>query len=214
MNVRVREKTMETEPKVFIVDDDESVGRGLVMLCKSEGLQAESFTGAFQFLSEYDPGQPGCLILDIRMHDMDGIALQRKLQEKNLNIPVIAISGHANIPIAVEAMKLGAVDFVEKPFSSGELLKLIRIAIRQDIAARQKAAGLEQARQSFSRLSEREKEVLECIYNGHSNKSIAQELGVSHKTIEFHRKNIMEKMQAESIVELIQVMDTLATAQN
>ncbi len=205
---------METEPKVFIVDDDESVGRGLVMLCKSAGLQAEAFTGAFQFLSEYDPEQPGCLILDIRMHEMDGIALQKKLLEKKLNIPVIAVSGHANIPIAVEAMKLGAMDFVEKPFASEELIKLVRAAISRDITARQKAAGIEQARQNFNRLSERERQVLDGIYGGQSNKSLALELGVSHKTIEFHRKNIMEKMQVDSVVELIQAMDTLAAALN
>jgi two-component system response regulator FixJ len=145
---------------------------------------------------------------------MDSIALQRKLQEKKLNIPVIATSRHANIPLVVETMKLGAMDVVEKPFSSREIIKLIWAAIDQDRAARQKAAGLEQARQNFSRLSEREKEVLECIYKRQSNKATARELGVSHKTVEFHRKNIMKKMQADSVVELIRVMDTLVAVQN
>jgi two-component system, LuxR family, response regulator FixJ len=194
----------ETKPKVSIVDDDESVRRSLMMVCKAEGLEAQPFSSAFQFLSEYNPTQRGCLLLDIRMPDMDGISLQKYLLQKKMHIPIIIISGHANIPLTVEAVKLGAISVIEKPFGNYEIIKLIREAFAWDLQFREEQTSLTRTREGFDSLSNREREVLQCIRQGLTNKVVAHKLGLSHKTIEYHRKNIMTKMHADSVVELIQ----------
>ncbi len=196
----------ETKPVVFVVDDDESVCQSLRMVCKSEDLEVQAFSSAFQFLSEYNLDQRGCLLLDIRMPDMDGISFQKYLLQKNIHIPVIIISGHANIPLTVEAIKLGAVSVIEKPFGDSEIIKVIREAFFRDLQFREEQTSLFRTRERLATLSLREREVLRYIREGLTNKTIAHKMRLSHKTIEYYRKNIMAKMQADSVVELIQCL--------
>jgi two-component system, LuxR family, response regulator FixJ len=205
---------METSPTVFIVDDDEAVREGLMILCKSKGVRAEAFFSAFHFLSEYDPEVPGCLVLDIRMPELDGIGLQRKLLQRQIKLPVIIISGHADVPTTVDAMKLGALDVVEKPFRNETLLQKILWAFEKDLHRRHEETSTFQAEKGFKTLSDREREVLQTVFNGLSNKEAAHELGIDRKTIEFHRKNIMKKMQVDSLAQLIQIVDPLLKPPN
>ena len=205
---------MEKNLTVFIVDDDEAVREGLMILCKSKGVRAEAFISAFHFLSEYNPEIPGCLLLDIRMPELDGIGLQKKLLQRQINLPVIIISGHANVATTVEAMKLGAMDVVEKPFRNETVLQKILLAFEKDLHCRHVETATGQAREGFKTLSDREREVLREIHKGRSTKEAAHELGVNRKTIEFHRRNIMKKMQAASLAQLIQIVDPLLKSSN
>jgi two-component system, LuxR family, response regulator FixJ len=200
---------METEATVYVVDDDPGVRKALGLFCKSKGLTCEAYPSAFHFLAEYDPSKPGCLLLDIRMPEVDGLELQKKLIEKQISIPIIIISGHANVSTAVEAMKLGAFDVIEKPFRNPVLLETINRALRKDMQIRQEGEALAQIRDYYSKLTERERQVIQGLYKGLPNKAIATEIGVSHKTVEYHRKNMMEKMQVNSLAELIQKMGPL-----
>jgi RNA polymerase sigma factor (sigma-70 family) len=205
---------MEINPTVFIVDDDEGVRQGLLMFCKSIGLQAEAYHSAFHFLSEYNPINPGCLLLDIRMPELDGIELQKKLLERQIQLPVIIISGHANVPTAVEAMKLGAIDLITKPFRNEAIIPIIESAIKTDLQQRQKKTNHALIQDYFETLSNREREVLSLIYSGLSNKEMAHELRINRKTIEFHRKKIMVKMHAESLAELVRLTGPFLKRQN
>ncbi len=200
---------METQATVYVVDDDPGVRKALGLFCKSKGLNCEAFSSAFHFLAEYDPSRPSCLLLDIRMPQVDGLELQKKMVEKQIFIPIVIISGHANVSTAVEAMKLGALDVIEKPFRNPVLLAAIERALEKDARCRRERASLIQTQGFYSRLSERERQVIQGLYNGLPNKAIAGAMGVSHKTVEYHRKNMMEKMQANSLAELIQKMGPL-----
>jgi len=205
---------LASKSKVFIVDDDDSVCRCLLMLCESKEMEAEAYQSSFQFLAEYDPSTPGCLLLDIRMPEMEGTTLQQRLLKRNISIPIIFISGHADVPTAVQAMKLGAVDVIQKPFRNNLILECIEKAIQQDIQTRQSRMAAAHAKECMDSLSKREMEVLQLVCQGLHNKAIAQTLGISHKTIEFHRKNIMTKMQANSLIELAQKVSLLPRTQN
>ena len=197
---------MDTKATVYVVDDDPGVRKALGLFCVSKGFCCEAYPSAYHFLSEYNLSRPCCLLLDIRMPEMDGLDLQKKLVEKQIFIPIIILSGHANVPIAVEAMKLGAVDVIEKPFRNPVLLETINRALGKDAQIRQEREALARARDYYSKLSERERQVIQGIYKGLPNKAIAGELGLSHKTVEYHRKKVMDKMQANSLAELIQKM--------
>lgn len=189
--------------RVYLVDDDPDVLDSLIVLIKLTGLKTVSFESAVDFLDGYCSEQPSCLVLDIQMPLMDGLELQQELAKRNINIPIIFISGNAEIPDAVKALKAGAVDFLEKPFQPNKLIEGILSALRKDIKNREERIEKEKIKELFSSLSPREKEVLQLIISNYSSKQAAKQLDISHRTIEAHRARIMEKMQAVSTTELV-----------
>jgi FixJ family two-component response regulator len=194
---------MSDPPTVFIVDDDEAVRHAVRWLVQAQGLRAEAFDSAGAFLAGYDPRTPGCLVLDIRMPGISGLELQDKLAELNIAIPVIIITGHADVPMAVHAMKHGALDLIQKPLNKEVLLDRVRHALAIDAAARQRAAETREIADRMAELTGREREVLDLILAGRLNKQIASELGLSSRTVEKHRAQLMTKMRASSTAELV-----------
>jgi two-component system, LuxR family, response regulator FixJ len=193
------------EPTVFIVDDDDALRDSLVFLLRSVGLAAQAFATAEDFLAAYAPDQPGCLVVDVRLPGMSGIALQEALERREAPLPVILVTGYAEVPTAVKAMKRGAIDFIEKPFSNDVLLDCIRKAIDIDEERRRARAARTLVLARVERLSPREREVMHMIVAGTSTKEIAYDLGLSDKTVEVHRSHIMKKMQVGSVVELVRL---------
>ncbi|MCW8828675.1 MAG: response regulator transcription factor [Gammaproteobacteria bacterium] len=195
-----------TEPgTVFVIDDDEAVRDSLSWLVRSAGLQAETFASAALFLRDFGEDRPGCLVLDIRMPGMNGLELQSVLRERQFRLPIIIISGHADVPMAVRALKAGAFDFIEKPFNDQLLLDLVQRALEQDRSQRKNMAEVEQWRARIDSLTPREREVLNWVVSGASNKQISAELGVSLKTVEAHRARVMAKLQADSLSHLVRM---------
>jgi RNA polymerase sigma factor (sigma-70 family) len=191
------------EPTVFVVDDDKELCEGLRWLLESEGLSVETHTSAEAFLDAYDPGRPGCLVLDVRMGGMSGLELQEKLAEQGLSAPVIILTGHADVPMAVQATKAGAVEFLQKPADDQALLDSIQKAIELDAQGRQRQAANAEFAARMNSLTPREREVLELVVAGQANKQVAAELRVSPRTVEVHRKHIMRKLHARSSVDLV-----------
>ncbi len=194
------------KPTVFIVDDDEPVRDSLKMLMRSVGLSAETFSGAAEFLEAYDPDRPGCLVLDIRMPGMSGMELQEKLNEIHAILPIIFITGHGDVPMAVKAIQYGAADFIQKPFRDQDLLDRINKAIEQDASNRAQLLETRDIEERLSNLTPREKEVLELIVDGRPNKVIAADLEVSQRTVEIHRARVMDKMRASSLAHLVRMV--------
>jgi two-component system response regulator FixJ len=190
---------------VFVVDDDESVRRSLVALMESVGYGCETFKSAVEFLEHYVPVRAGCLILDIRMPQMSGIELQRALNVRGLCLPLIFITGHGDIAMAVEAMKQGAFDFVEKPFRDQNLLDRVNRALELDAEMRRELAGRDELRRRADTLTPREREVMQSIVAGKANKVIALDLALSERTVEIHRAKVMEKMDARSVAQLVKM---------
>jgi RNA polymerase sigma factor (sigma-70 family) len=201
---------MSESSTVFIIDDDEAVRDSLSWLMRSAGLRAETFDSADDFLSGYTKDRPGCLILDIRMPGMNGLELQSVLQGRGFRLPIIIISGHADVPMAVRALKAGAFDFIEKPFNDELLLDLVQRAIAQDQERRESMAEVNELRSRMDSLTPREREVLELVVAGAPNKQISSELGVSLKTVEAHRARVMEKLQADSLSHLVRMAVAVA----
>jgi len=190
---------------VFVIDDDQAMRNSLKWLIESVGVPVESFGSADEFLAQYYPGRAGCLVLDVRMPGMSGLELLEYLAEKSIHIPAVIITGHGDVPMAVRAMKSGAIDFIEKPFNDEALLDAIRRAIAFEEQQRGFHSEHLQIRQRVSHLTPREHEVMKMVTEGKSNKEIANTLGVSAKTIEAHRARVMEKMQAGSLAELVRM---------
>ena len=200
---------MSSEPTVFVVDDDDGVRKGLSLLLRSVGLNVEVFAGAQEFLEDCNTDRPGCLVLDVRMPGMSGLELQERLKEEHIDIPVIILTGHGDVPMAVRAVQAGAVDFIEKPFREQVLIDRIQQALVMDVQRREERTQHTALENRLTRLTPREKEVLRLVVAGKHNKAIATELGVTVKTVEFHRSKIMEKTQAGSVAELVRlVMET------
>jgi FixJ family two-component response regulator len=198
----------ETAPTVYIVDDDNGVRSSIRVLMKSVGLPATPFASAKEFLATYHPNQPGCLVLDIRMPGMSGLELQEALNERGAVLPVIFITGHGDIPMAVEAMRHGAFDFLQKPFRDQDLIDRIQQALVLDAETRQSLREHGRTRVRIASLTPREREVLDLLTTGKANKMMAQDLGLSQRTIEIHRAHVMEKMGAKSVAQLVRmVMD-------
>jgi len=193
---------MSGDPTIFVVDDDETLRGSLRWLLESLRHNVQTYASAREFLSSYDPVQPGCLVLDIRMPEISGLQLQEILTKRGICIPVIMITGHADIAMAVRAMKAGAIDFIEKPFNDQELLERVQQALALDARLRREEAQRRIAIERLDSLTPREREVLEKIVCGKLNKMIAAELGICMKTVEAHRARIMEKMGANSAAEL------------
>ncbi len=198
---------------VFIVDDDEAVRDSLSFLMQSVGLQTESFDSADSFLQANPVQRAGCMLLDIRMPGMSGLELQGLLEERDIRLPVIFISGHADVPMAVRALKAGAFDFVEKPFNDQLLLDCVQRAIEADRQQRQNDAQLGEWRARMATLTPRECEVMELVVDGAANKVISATLGVSLKTVEAHRARVMEKLKADSLSHLVRMSVVLKAAQ-
>lgn len=196
-------------PTVFVIDDDPLIRDGVRSLIGSVGLQALTFGSAREFLCSARPDAPACLVLDVRLPDLSGLDLQRELREADVHIPIIFISGHGDIPMTVEAMKAGAVEFLTKPFRGQDLLDAVQGAIARDRDARQERAEMAGVRKCFDTLSPREREVLRMVVAGLLNKQIAFELGISELTVKTHRGHVMEKMHAGSLAELVRMTDRL-----
>jgi two-component system response regulator FixJ len=191
---------------VFVVDDDDAVRDSLRLLLKSAGMACEVFSSAQQFLTTYEPSQPGCLVLDVRMPGMSGLEMQQELSLRGAMIPVIFITGHGDIPMAVEAMQHGAFDFLQKPFRDQELLDRVQRALMRDMENRIRLRQTDKIRERLATLSPREREVLELVTQGKANKMVAGDLGVSQRTVEIHRAHVMQKMEAGSLAELVRMM--------
>ena len=198
----------ERSPIVFIVDDDEAVRSSLRLLLKSVGLVPNALGSAREFVEKYEPAQPGCLVLDVRMPEMSGLELQEQLNRQGAVIPVIFITGHGDVPMAVEAMQAGAFDFLQKPFRDQDLIDRIQKALEKDRANRAVLTERTLIRERLESLTPREREVLTMVSSGKPNKIMAADLGVSQRTVEIHRARVMEKMGASSLAQLVRmVMD-------
>ena len=193
-------------PTVYIVDDDEAVRGALRLLLKSAGYVTAAFDSAHEYLARYSPQQPGCLVLDVRMPGMSGLGLQQELNRRGAIIPVIFISGHGDIPMAVEAIQSGAFDFLQKPFKDQELLNRVARALASDALLRMQQIGAASLRELLATLTPREHEVLTMMVAGKSNKIMAADLSLSQRTVEVHRARIMDKMRARSLAQLIRMM--------
>ena len=195
------------EPLVYVVDDDEAVRDSLTLLLKAVGLTGRAFGSAAEFLHSYDPEQHGCLIADIRMPGMSGLDLQNELNRRGAPIPLIFITGHGDVPMAVDAMKSGALDFIEKPFRDQDLLDRVNQALTWDTGRRTRNLESLAIRERLATLTPRETEVMECVVQGQANKVIAMDLGVRQRTVEIHRARVMEKMAVRSVAKLVRAVE-------
>ena len=192
-------------PIAFVVDDDAAIRTLWHWLMESNGIGVRTFAAARDFLAHYDPGTPGCLVLDLKLPGMSGLELQEHLLRERIDIPIVIVTGHADVPTAVAALKSGAVDLIEKPFSYRDVVAVVRKAFARDAEGRRRRARDEQTRARIATLTDRERSVLRCVMEGKANKVIAAELDISIKTVEAHRAKLMEKMGVDSVAELVQV---------
>ena len=202
----MQNRKTDHRPTVFIVDDDAPVRDSLSMLMKSVGLEAETFASAMEFLEHYDADRPGCLVLDIQMPGMSGLELQEQLNAMHAILPIIFITGHGDVPMAVSAIQHGAADFIQKPFRDQDLLDRINKALEQDQHNRETLLAIRGIEERLASLTPREREVMELIVEGRPNKVIAGDLDVSQRTVEIHRARVMEKMQASSLAHLVRMV--------
>jgi two-component system response regulator FixJ len=197
---------MSSEPTVFVVDDDHAMRHSLRWLLQSVGLAVETYATAEDFLAAYSAERPGCLVLDIRMPGMGGLQLQEELKARAIRLPIIVITGYAEVSTAVRALKAGAVDFLEKPFSDQQLVDYVRKAIDTDRVMREGEAQHKMARGRLDLLTTRERDVLHRVVDGKANKVIAAELGIVEKTVEAHRSRLMSKLDVDSLAGLIRLV--------
>ncbi len=202
-------KDEKAKATVYIVDDDDGMRRALALLMSTVGYQALAFARPTDFLAKYDANQPGCLVLDVRMPEMSGLEVQQHLNRKGSMLPVILITGHGDIPMAVQAMKDGAFDFLQKPFRDQDLIDRINGALKQDAENRATLEKHAELRRRLESLTPREREVMAFVVDGKANKVIAIDLGLSERTIEIHRANVMEKMGARSVAHLVKMNLTM-----
>lgn len=195
-----------SDQQVFIVDDDEQVRDSLKELVESIGIKACTFENASEFLDAFDPDQSGCILLDVRMPGMSGIELQHKLNDIEAGLPIVIITGHGDIPMAVQAMKEGAFEFLQKPFRDQDILDTITKALQKDRSNREKFTFAKTMQHRIDGLTTRERQVVDRILEGKANKVIAKELDISDRTIEIHRSNAMRKLGAGSVAELVKIM--------
>jgi len=196
-------------PTVFIVDDDQGVRQAVQDLVESVGLHAEAFATGQEFLDRKPASRPSCLVLDVRLPQMSGLDFQRKLAEAGVQIPIIFITAHGDIPMSVRALKAGAIEFLAKPFRDQDLLDAIQQALQRDRAAREQQHEVVSLHTRYQSLTAREREVMALVVAGLQNKQIAAEIGASEATVKVHRGNVMQKMQAASLIELVRMADKL-----
>ena len=197
--------TSPSSPVVYVVDDDESIRRALTSLLQEVSIPVSTFPSAEAFIQALRPDSRGCLLLDVRMPGMSGLQLQQVLKERSVTLPTIILTGHADVPMAVSAMSAGAAGFVEKPFNPQELLDRIQACLAADARQAAYQAQIRDAEERLERLSEREREVLQEVVQGRPSKLIASALGISEKTVDVHRSNVMRKTGTRSIAELVQI---------
>ena len=196
---------MQPEPVVFVIDDDEAVRESIAFLLKTAGISVRTFESATGFLDVLPEAGSGCIITDVRMPDISGIELLRSVRESNSDLPVIVITGHGDVPLAVEAMKLGAADFLEKPFDDDLLISSVRTALNKEADSARRKAEISEINDKLNGLSNRERQVLEGLVAGKANKVIAFDLGISPRTVEIYRANLMTKMSANSLSDLVRM---------
>ena len=196
---------------VFVVDDDASMRDAISRLLNAVGLTVQTFASAREFLNRRLPDVPGCVVLDVRLPGLSGLDLQREMVEKGIHIPVVFITGHGDIPMSVQAMKAGAVEFLTKPFRDQDLLDAVRSGIQLDRKEREERAELAELRDCVRQLTQREQEVMSLVVSGLLNKQIALQLGTSEKTIKIHRSQVMRKMRANSLADLVRMSQKLGT---
>ena len=201
-------------PTVFIVDDDEPVRKAVSRLLRSAGIAVAVFASPREFLAQYDPATPGCLVLDITMPEVDGLQLQATLGEKGSILPIIFLTGHGDVSKSVQAMKRGAFDFLSKPVKDKDLLTAVRAAIERNAVARLEQAKLSEIRARLDTLTPREREVLEQVVSGKLNKQIAGDLGITEATVKMHRAHVMAKMKVQSVAELARLTERCGTRGN
>jgi two-component system response regulator FixJ len=202
-------KANNDTPLIYLVDDDEAVRDSLGMLFKSIGLKHEAYGSALDFLERYDSARHACLVADIRMPGLSGLELQQRLNDQRAEVPVIFITGHGDVPMAVTAMKSGAADFIQKPFRDQDLIDRINKALARDLERRKGRAEENEIRGRIALLTPREKEVMERVVRGQANKVIAMDLGVSQRTVELHRARVMKKLRLRSVAELVHAVDRI-----
>lgn len=203
---------MQVQPTVFVVDDDDAVRDALVRLIRSIGLQAEPYQNAGDFLEAYDQARPGCVILDIRMPQMSGLKLQDVLRERGAELPIIFLTAHGDVQTVVQAMKGGAVEFLEKPVSEQLLLDCVQRSIREDAARRDQRQACSEFDVQLESLTERERQVMELLVAGENTKEVAASLDLSPKTIEYYRVRILDKLEVDSVVQLVRKVMSARTA--
>jgi FixJ family two-component response regulator len=196
-------------PTVFIVDDDRGMRQAIQDLVESVGLRAESFATGQEFLNKKRTSDPSCLVLDVRLPQMSGLDVQRRLAEIDIHIPIIFITAHGDIPMSVRALKSGAIEFLTKPFRDQDLLDAIQQALQRDRLALEQEAEVHDLRRRYQAVTPREREVMGLVVSGMLNKQIASEIGASEATVKIHRGNVMQKMQAGSLIELVRIADKL-----
>ena len=196
-------------PTVFIIDDDRSMRQAIHDLVESVGMRAESFSTGEEFLGTRNAGRPSCLVLDVRLPQMSGLDFQRRLAEAGMQIPIIFVTAHGDIPMSVRALKSGAMEFLTKPFRDQDLLDAIQQALERDRIAQQQQAEIHDLQERYHALTAREREVMTLVVSGRLNKQIASEIGASEATVKVHRGNVMYKMQAGSVVDLVRIADKL-----
>jgi FixJ family two-component response regulator len=202
-------ESRQSEAVIAVVDDDPSVRQGLQRLIRSLGWKAETFPSAQEFLDHPRTEPPSCLVLDLQLPDLSGLDLQKRMAEAGLEIPIVFLTGHGNIPASVQAMKAGAVEFLTKPVDEQDLLRAIQEAIECDRRTRQQQADMRQLRERYESLTPREQEVMRPVVSGLLNKQIAAELRITEDTVKFHRGHIMGKMRADSLADLVRMADKL-----
>ena len=199
---------MTPEPMVFVIDDDEAVRHFLCGLIASVNLRVQAYASAQEFLDAYQHESPGCLVLDIRMPGMSGLELQQELNARGIDLPIIVLTGHGSVQVAVHAMKAGAIDFIEKPFNNELLLDRVQKAVAKSVNTYEDRLKQDEVLRRQNSLTPREHQVLDLVVAGESNKRIARRLQISDKTVEIHRANVMEKMQARSLADLVKMVST------
>ena len=202
----------DEQPVVFVVDDDPSMRATLTDVMRSVGLQVQTFASAREFMGSKLPDAPGCLVLDVRLPGQSGLDFQRTLAESGIELPVVFITGHGDVPMSVRAMKAGAVDFLIKPFRDQDLLDAVHAAIERDRARRQHVTGMADLEVRYRSLTERERDIMALVVVGRLNKQIASEIGLAEVTVKAHRSQIMHKMGAKSLPELVRMADRLGGA--
>jgi FixJ family two-component response regulator len=204
-----QKQTEDAEPMVFVIDDDEGVRQALRRLLQSVDLKVEAFASAVDFLKQKIPSAPSCLVLDVRLPGISGLDFQSELTRANIDIPIIFITGHGDIPMSVRAMRAGAVEFLPKPFRDQDLLDAVRVGLDRDRARRASEIAISNLRKRYESLTNREQQIIALVASGYLNKQIAAEIGVTEVTVKVHRGNMMKKMGAKSLAELVRMVDAL-----
>jgi RNA polymerase sigma factor (sigma-70 family) len=193
------------EDTIFIIDDDEAMRDSLALLAEAEGFPSRTFASAVDFLSALNPAAEGCVLADVRMPEMSGLELLQQLRAKGVPIPIILITGHGDVPMAVAALKSGAADFFEKPFDDAQLIASLRLALDRDASRRRSEQSIAELRERKSHLTQREREVMDLVVEGLPNKAVADRLGISPRTVEVYRAKVMDKMRARNLSDLVRM---------